>query len=284
MLKQRVITAIIITAAFISALLFLSPYNFSLIMAVVVAYAAWEWSDLSSISNKAIRLLYVLSVVVLLVLSGYVLGLTMPISRPGPLNLDASKSLMAWLAPWWAIALLWVQGYPSSAVIWGSCWIRGVLGYLVLVPAWLALVILIHAAQGEWLIFVVVLIVALADIGAYFSGRKFGKHKLASNVSPKKTWEGLLGGVATNILLVIALGGFLKLDPDQWLMLLGVVMITVLASVLGDLLESMIKRHRGIKDSGNILPGHGGVLDRLDSLTAALPVFTLVFIYSNFQL
>ena len=284
MLKQRVITAIIITAAFISALLFLSPYNFSLIMAVVVAYAAWEWSDLSSISNKAIRLLYVLSVVVLLVLSGYVLGLTMPISRSSPLNLDTSKSLMAWLAPWWAIALLWVQGYPSSAVIWGSCWIRGVLGYLVLVPAWLALVILIHAAQGGWLIFAVVLIVALADIGAYFSGRKFGKHKLASNVSPKKTWEGLLGGVATNILLVIALGDFLKLNPDQWLMLLGVVMITVLASVLGDLLESMIKRHRGIKDSGNILPGHGGVLDRLDSLTAALPVFTLVFIYSNFQL
>lgn len=284
MLKQRVITAIIITVAFISALLFLSPYSFSLVMAVVVAYAAWEWSDLSSLSNKAIRLLYALSVVALLALSGYALGLSIPISRPGPLNLDASKSLMAWLVPWWAIALLWVQGYPSSAVIWGSCWIRGVLGYLVLVPAWLALVILIHAAQGEWLIFVVVLIVALADIGAYFSGRKFGKHKLAPNVSPKKTWEGLLGGVATNILLVIVLGVFLKLDSDQWLMLMGLVMITVLASVLGDLLESMIKRHRGIKDSGNILPGHGGILDRLDSLTAALPVFTLVFIYSNFQL
>ena len=283
MLKQRVITAIIITVAFISALLFLSPYSFSLVMAVVVAYAAWEWSDLSSLSNKAIRLLYALSVVALLALSGYALGLSIPISRPGPLNLDASKSLMAWLVPWWAIALLWVQGYPSSAVIWGSCWIR-VLGYLVLVPAWLALVILIHAAQGEWLIFVVVLIVALADIGAYFSGRKFGKHKLAPNVSPKKTWEGLLGGVATNILLVIVLGVFLKLDSDQWLMLMGLVMITVLASVLGDLLESMIKRHRGIKDSGNILPGHGGILDRLDSLTAALPVFTLVFIYSNFQL
>ena len=284
MLKQRVITAIIITAAFTSALLLLSPYSFSLVMAAVVAYAAWEWSDLSSISNKAIRLLYALSVVVLLVLSGYALGLTMPISRPGSLSLDASKSLMAWLAPWWAIALLWVQGYPSSAVIWGSCWIRGVLGYLVLVPAWLALVILIHADQGEWLIFGVVLIVALADIGAYFSGRKFGKHKLAPNVSPKKTWEGLFGGVAANILLVIVLGLFLKLSPDKWFMLLGLVMATVLASVLGDLLESMIKRHRGIKDSGNILPGHGGILDRLDSLTAALPVFTLVFIYSGYQL
>jgi len=248
--------------------------------AVVVTYAAWEWANLASISNKAVGLLYALSVATLLALSGYVLGLF----TPGSVSLDTSKSLMAWLAPWWAIALLWVQGYPSSAVIWGSCWVRGVIGYLVLVPAWLALVILIHAVQGEWLIFVVVLIVALADIGAYFSGRKFGKHKLAPHVSPKKTWEGLFGGVATNILLVVVLGILLKLDPDQWLMLLGMVSITVLASVLGDLLESMIKRHRGIKDSGNILPGHGGVLDRIDSLTAALPVFTLIFIYSNFQL
>ena len=284
MLKQRVITAIVIAAVFISALVFLSPYSFSFVMAVVVIYAAWEWSDLASISNKSIRLVYVLSVAALLMLSGYALGLTMPLSRPSPLNLDTSKSLMAWLAPWWAIALLWVQGYPSSAVIWGSCWIRAVLGYLVLVPAWLALVILIHAVQGEWLIFVVVLIVALADTGAYFFGRKFGKHKLAPNVSPQKTWEGLFGGVATNILLAIVLGILLNLDSNDWLVLLGVVAITVLASVLGDLLESMIKRHRGIKDSGNILPGHGGILDRLDSLTAALPVFTLVFIYSNFQL
>lgn len=280
MLKQRVITAIIIAALFLSALLFLSPHNFSLMTAVVVTYAAWEWANLASISNKAVGLLYALSVATLLALSGYVLGLF----TPGSVSLDTSKSLMAWLAPWWAIALLWVQGYPSSAVIWGSCWVRGVIGYLVLVPAWLALVILIHAVQGEWLIFVVVLIVALADIGAYFSGRKFGKHKLAPHVSPKKTWEGLFGGVATNILLVVVLGILLKLDPDQWLMLLGMVSITVLASVLGDLLESMIKRHRGIKDSGNILPGHGGVLDRIDSLTAALPVFTLIFIYSNFQL
>lgn len=286
MLKQRVITAIIIAAVFISALIFLSPYSFSIMTAVVVTYAAWEWSNLSGISNKLIKLLYVLSVVLLLALSGYVLGLTIPIFSPSPssLNLDTSKSLMVWLAPWWAIALLWVQGYPSSAVLWGSCWVRGVIGYLVLVPAWLALVILIHATQGEWLIFLVVLMVALADIGAYFSGRKFGKHKLALNVSPKKTWEGLWGGVATNILLVIVLGILLKLDSDQWLILLGMVLITVLASVLGDLLESMIKRHRGIKDSGNILPGHGGILDRIDSLTAALPVFTLVFIYSGYQL
>lgn len=278
MLKQRVITAVIIAAAFLSALLFLNPFHFALITAVVVTYAAWEWSDLAGLSSALSRVVYMLSTVALLVLSGYALGL----SDTSPLDFGVGKSLMAWLTPWWAIALLWVQGYPSSTLLWGQRWTRCLMGYLVLVPAWLALVILIHLTQGAWLIFVVVMIVALADIGAYFSGRTFGKHKLASNVSPKKTWEGLLGGIAANLLLVVLLGIMLELNTTRWLMLLGMVMMTALASVLGDLLESMMKRHRGIKDSGNILPGHGGVLDRLDSLTAALPVFTLVFMYSDY--
>lgn len=278
MLKQRVVTAIIIAAVFFSALFFSSPYSFSLMTAAVVVYAAWEWSDLAGFSHKLARLLYTLSLAALLVASGYVLG----VSESNSVDLIVGKTLMAWLAPWWAIALLWVQGYPSSALLWGSSWVRVLIGYLVLVPAWLAMVILIHANQGEWLIMIVVMIVAFADIGAYFSGRAFGKHKLATNVSPKKTWEGLVGGVVANLIFVAVL--LVALNIDQWPMLLGLAMITVLASVLGDLLESMVKRHRGIKDSGNILPGHGGILDRLDSLTAALPVFTLVYLYSGFQL
>jgi len=277
-LKQRVITAIIIVMVFLSALFFSNPYSFSLMTAVVVMYAAWEWSDLAGFSHKLARLTYALSLAALLVASGYVLG----VSESNLLDLTVGKTLMAWLAPWWAIALLWVQGYPSSALLWGSHWVRALMGYLVLVPAWLAMVMLIHTNQGEWLIMIVVLIVAFADIGAYFSGRAFGKHKLATNVSPKKTWEGLVGGVVANLIFVAVL--LVALNIDQWPMLLGLVMITVLASVLGDLLESMVKRHRGIKDSGNILPGHGGILDRLDSLTAALPVFTLVYLYSGFQL
>ncbi len=278
MLKQRVVTAIVIAAVFFSALFFSSPYSFSLMTAVVVVYAAWEWSNLAGFSHRLVRLIYALGLALLLIASGYMLGL----SESSSLDLAAGKTLMAWLAPWWAIALLWVQGYPSSALLWGSRWVRGLMGYLVLMPAWLAMVILIHAHQGEWLIMIVVLIVAFADIGAYFSGRAFGKHKLATNVSPKKTWEGLVGGVVANLIFVALL--LLALNVDQWPMLLGLVMITVLASVLGDLLESMVKRHRGIKDSGNILPGHGGILDRLDSLTAALPLFTLVYLYSGFQL
>ncbi len=279
MLKQRIATAIVIAVVFLLALFSLSPYLFSLAVAVVVIYAAWEWSDLSSISGIPLRLVYTAVLAVLLVVAAYVLGL----STEGSIELDPGRSLLMTMVPWWAIALLWVQGYPSSAILWGSCWVRGVMGFFVLVPTWSALVILIHSAQGEWVILLVVMVVALADIGAYFSGRYFGKHKLASSVSPKKTWEGLLGGVVVNVVVVILLGAILKLDSRTWALLAMMIMITVLASVLGDLLESMVKRHRGIKDSGSILPGHGGVLDRVDSLTAALPVFTLMFIYSGIQ-
>lgn len=280
MFKLRVMTAVVIAVIFLSALFFLSPYAFSLGMAAIVVYASWEWSELSGFSHAVSKWLYTFLVMSLLMSTGYLLGF----SSTGALHPDVGQLLMTWLAPWWAVALLWVQGYPSSAVLWGSRWARGFIGLLVLVPAWLAAVILIYSVHGAWLFFVVVLIVTFADIGAYFSGRQFGKHKLAPSVSPKKTWEGLLGGVAANILLVIALGLFLNLDANNWLMLFVVVIITVLASVLGDLLESMIKRHRGVKDSGNILPGHGGALDRLDSLTAALPIFTLVYLYSDFQI
>lgn len=279
MLKQRIVTAIVIAGVFLLALFSLNPYLFSLATAVVVIYAAWEWSDLSSISGIPLRLVYTAALAVLLVVAAYVLGL----SVEGSIELDPGRSLLMTMVPWWAIALLWVQGYPSSAILWGSCWVRGVMGFLVLVPTWSALVILIHSTQGEWVILLVVMVVALADIGAYFSGRHFGKHKLASSVSPKKTWEGLLGGVVVNVVVVILLGAMLKLDSRTWVLLAMMIMITVLASVLGDLLESMVKRHRGIKDSGSILPGHGGVLDRVDSLTAALPVFTLMFIYSGIQ-
>ncbi|MEH6469345.1 MAG: phosphatidate cytidylyltransferase [Porticoccus sp.] len=279
MLKQRVITAIVIAVVFLLALFSLSPYSFSLAVAVVVIYAAWEWSDLSGISGHPLRLAYTAVLAVLLAVVAYILGLT----TEGSIQLAPGRSLLMTMVPWWAIALLWVQGYPSSAILWGSCWVRGIMGFLVLVPTWSALVILIHSAQGQWMILLVVMIVALADIGAYFSGRHFGKHKLAPSVSPNKTWEGLLGGVVANVVVVLLLGAILKLDSRTWGLLAVMIMITALASVLGDLLESMVKRHRGIKDSGNILPGHGGVLDRVDSLTAALPVFTLIYIYSGIQ-
>jgi phosphatidate cytidylyltransferase len=278
--KKRIITAICVAIIFSAALYFLDPYAFSVFSATIIVYAGWEWARLSGLLTPSARLLYAFFILNILMLSGYILGLT----KTTPIHLAAAKALMTWVVPWWAIALLWIQGYPSSAVLWGSRYVRGIMGSLVLVPTWLAIVILTSLDNGKWLVFVVVVIVAFADIGAYFAGSRFGKNKLSPDVSPNKTWEGFLGAITANLCLVSFLGIFLKLNSMEWLMLFFAVMATVLAAVVGDLLESMMKRHRGVKDSGNILPGHGGVLDRVDSLTAALPVFTLIFMYSSFQL
>jgi phosphatidate cytidylyltransferase len=140
----------------------------------------------------------------------------------------------------------------------------------VLVPAWLALVVLHeHAPQ---LVLLLILLVVAADVGAYFGGRKFGRHKLAPAVSPGKTWEGVAGGLVAAMLMATAGIYWLHLTPLPFFALSALV---VVASIVGDLTESMFKRHAGLKDSGSLLPGHGGVLDRVDSVTAAAPFFLI---------
>jgi phosphatidate cytidylyltransferase len=176
---------------------------------------------------------------------------------------------------WWAVALLWVQTYPQSALLWGYRLIRAAMGLLVLVPAWVALTFVRAQEQGAWLLLLMAAIVACADIGGYFTGRRWGRRKLALAVSPGKTWEGFAGGVVANLLLALVLW---LVIGGSFLLFLALILPASLVSVLGDLLESMLKRHRGIKDSSALLPGHGGVLDRIDSLTAAAPVFALVLL------
>ena len=156
------------------------------------------------------------------------------------------------------------------------------MGLLVLVPTAVACIYIRIQPQGAWLILMVVAVVACADIGAYFSGRAFGKHKLAPAVSPGKSWEGFWGGLGCSMLLALVVAH--ATNGDNWWILLALVIPTSLASVLGDLVESMIKRHRGLKDSSHILPGHGGLMDRLDSLTAAAPVFALGLMLSGWRL
>lgn len=279
MLKQRIITAMVLTVLILIMLFGLPSTYFSVFIGAVVLVGAWEWSNLSSFAKVWQRVLYVLAIALILLGVGRAIGL---FSVPDAgLNSGFIKQLLIVACAWWALALLLVQGYPSSAILWGHPLVRLMLGVLVLVPTWLALVYVRFQPQGAWLVVMMMAIVAAADIGGYFAGRRFGKHKLAAAVSPGKTLEGFAGGLLCNILLAI-LVGYLS-GSSLWL-LLAIVVPTSLFSVLGDLLESMLKRHAGVKDSGTILPGHGGILDRVDSITAAAPVFSLALLASGWQL
>ncbi|CAA0078614.1 Phosphatidate cytidylyltransferase [Zhongshania aliphaticivorans] len=274
MLKQRIITAVLIVVALLASLAFLPLMGLSVLFALIVLLAAWEWSDLSGLSSRVSRFSYVV------VCGALMLAAAWQASLFSDVNKEEVKNIVSAGSVWWAIALLWVKSYPQSASLWGSQWMRAFMGLMVLVPAWLALCYMRSLDGGVWLILAVVGLVASADIGAYFVGRAFGKAKLAPAVSPGKSWAGFWGGVACSTALSALLWFVLArlapaAIPTGLLPLLCLVTITVLASVLGDLLESMVKRHRGIKDSGQLLPGHGGIMDRVDSITAAAPVFAL---------
>jgi phosphatidate cytidylyltransferase len=263
-------TGLLLAISFLAALFALPTMGFIALMSAVLAYAAWEWSRLAGLNGFLGRGSYTFAVVAIGAIMAAYIGFA-----ENSLFAEESRFLLLLACTWWALAILWVQGYPSSALLWGRRSLCLLMGLFVLLPMWLAFAGLLSLAEGPRLVVAVVLLVALADIGAYFVGRAIGRTKLASQVSPGKTWEGLLGGQLAIVVAVATGGWFLGFEPSRIGLWLVLAMVTGLASVLGDLVESMVKRHRGVKDSGTILPGHGGVLDRIDGLTAALPVFSL---------
>lgn len=265
MLKQRIITAVVLAVVFVGVLLFCPPLVFALFIGAVTAMAAWEWANLCHL-QRHLRLAYVGAMLIIAASLWLLMRNTALVSL---------QQLLLVTCVWWAVALLWVQGYPSSVVFWRSRWVRMLMGMLVLVPCLLSLVHLRESSGGQYMVIGVVLLVSAADIGAYFAGRALGRHKLAPRVSPGKSWEGVAGGVLAVTVLGLAYAFIRELNP--WVVL-SIMLPAALVSVVGDLLESMLKRFRGIKDSGQILPGHGGVLDRIDGLAAAVPVFTLAVI------
>ena len=272
MLKQRIITAVVLAALFLWSVFGMPVIWFSLFVGVFVSIAAWEWANIAGLKSaaKVIYVVFIASVMVviewLLVGSGFS---------------DLIKPILLAAGVWWAIALLWVQGYPSSAILWNRTWVECLVGFFVLLPAWLSMTVLRSEPNGAWLVILVVLSVAVADIGAYFFGRKFGRRKLAVEVSPGKSWEGVWGGFACAVIVATVVG---YISSEPFWKAYAVMIPASLISVLGDLVESMFKRARGIKDSGTILPGHGGVLDRVDGITAAAPIFTLMLILTEWQL
>jgi phosphatidate cytidylyltransferase len=269
-LKERVITGIIMAAAVLAAIVFLPPVALMALMALIFLMAAWEWADLSGLQVYPAKAAYVLLVAALMTAVGWYGELL--------------SAMVEWLklrdvigagCLWWAIALLWVKSYPASSLLWGSVVVRALMGLLVIIPTWLALVYLRWQEGGVALILILIAFTSCADSGAYFSGKRWGKSKLAPNVSPGKSWAGFWGGLAVSNLFAVGVWFALGQPLLSLGQLLTIAPLVFAVSVLGDLLESMVKRHRGVKDSGVILPGHGGILDRVDSLTAAAPVFAL---------
>lgn len=264
MLKQRVITAVILAPLAIAGFVFLQGMPFALFVGVIVALAAWEWARLGGETTQKGRVIYALAVALLMV------GLYRDAWPPEYLFIPA--------AIWWVFATVLIIRYPNGRGIWAGSMVCQLFGLVVLLPAWYGLVWLREQPSGLLLILAVLLLIWIADIGAYIAGKNFGRNKLLPNVSPGKTREGLYGGVIFTQLA--ALGVFVYLDwslPDLLLGQLGALLI-VLFSVVGDLTESLFKREQGMKDSSNLLPGHGGIMDRIDSLTAAIPVFALCWL------
>lgn len=267
MLKQRVITALILAPLTLWGIWVLSSDTLALIFAAIFTFAGWEWSRLVGLECHLARIGYS-------AIFPVIFYLLYPLLSQGTWpQFVLLLSLM-----WWIMALMSVLTYPRSATLWqGSAVSRAIAGLFVLVPSWAALVLL-HANFHHGYFILLAFIIWGADTGAYFSGRAFGKRKLAPSVSPGKSWEGVLGGLL--LALAVATVATYWLSPvGGYVAFLTLVFFTVFVSVLGDLSESMFKRMMHLKDSGGILPGHGGVLDRIDSVTAAAPIFTLGLIW-----
>lgn len=257
----------------------LPPAGFAILTLVVCMLAAWEWGQLSGFSSRTQR-------VWLAVLCGLLLALMLFSLPEYHHNLHqpvVEWSLWASLI-WWGAALFLVLFYPSSAATWRhSKALRLIFGLLTIIPFFWGMVALRawHYDDNQysgavWLLYVMILVWG-ADSGAYMFGKLFGKHKLAPKVSPGKTWQGFIGGLLTAAVIswIYGLWADLAVAP---MTLLVCSIVAALASVLGDLTESMFKREAGIKDSGHLIPGHGGILDRIDSLTAAVPVFACLLL------
>jgi phosphatidate cytidylyltransferase len=257
-LKQRVITALII-APIVLALIFFAPDElFALAMLSMALVGAWEWSALAGRPSRNARISLAIFFAVLV-------GLGLSLQRYLPQVPWLMSYCMLALA-WWLFSLVWIAFWRADL----PAYVKVLCGILTLLPS-LAAVVAIRSVS-PWYLLIQLLITSGADIGAYFAGRAFGKHKLAPQVSPGKTWEGVVGGVT--LVAVVAL------IADHWLPVAALPFVflsigVALLSVVGDLSESLFKRQAGLKDSGSLFPGHGGVLDRVDSLTAAAPLFWL---------
>ena len=257
-LRKRLVTALLLAAVVIVVLFWLPPGAAVSTVVVVMLAGAWEWAGFSGWRTPAQRSAYVVAI-----------GLAMLAAWRYTSATDGLVSFLRVVACWWLAAFLWVV----LAAERGGRTAAALVGFAVLVPAAVGLGRLaLVQPHGPLLLLFLLVLIAAADVGAYFGGRSLGRHKLAPRVSPGKTWEGFAAGMIGAIVAAIVGARLFEQPTLPWVL---VCVVVALVSVVGDLAESMFKRRVGLKDSGNLLPGHGGVLDRIDSLTAAGPSFLL---------
>lgn len=270
MLKQRVITAIVL-APLIVALIFLTRASvFATLLGLIFLLGMWEWTRMAGAHGRPLRAVLLLGYAILLALFWHV-----------------CKSPWWWLPVlaglvWWLLALVWLTRNRFAAETTRKhTLLKLAAGAFVVVPAWCAVVVMHgdmaepHTGHGHWWVVFFACIVFAADIGAYTAGRRWGSVKLAPAISPGKTREGVYGALVCAGIVGFIGGALLKVPVDRLPAIVALALLTVLFSIVGDLFESLIKRHAGVKDSGALFPGHGGVLDRMDSIVAALPIFVL---------
>lgn len=265
MLKTRVITALVLVAALLPSLFFLPQRYWALLIAAIAGIAAWEWAGL--LRWPALRRI------------AYGLGLALiaaGVTLANPALVEATAPQAA-LPTYWLAGFFWLLVVPAWLRFKWSALPGGALaGVVVILPTWLAIVQL--RSLGPGVLLGIMAAIWLADVAAYFSGKAFGKRKLAPNISPGKTWEGAAGAVVAVVTYGFVMRVLFGTGGSSALAWLGALVLLTAVSILGDLLESLLKRQAGMKDSSAILPGHGGVLDRIDSMTSTLPMVALLWL------
>ena len=263
MLKTRVLTSLILAPSFLAALFLLPEPYWGLLMLAGILMGIWEWSDMAKFPLRG-RIAYLVFTALLGVTIAFASGPDMAYEQEYAIFWGILAAAVFWIlvAPNWLITRAHLRNLALMAIA----------GWLVLLPLWLSLLSLRRA--GIWVLLGVIAAIWVADSAAYFIGKRFGRHKLAPQISPGKTWEGVFGAwVGVGIYGLVLCQIF---HLDYWI-IAGLWGLTVF-SIIGDLLESLIKRQAGMKDSGTLLPGHGGMLDRIDGLTSSLPLAAL-FVY-----
>jgi phosphatidate cytidylyltransferase len=260
MLKKRILTAAVLIPVTLLALFFLPTPGFFIFTGIISLGAAWEWSNLMQLKTIRTRFIYVIISAIV-----FVWAATLPV-----FVLFSNTFL------WWLVATWLVITYPQKSQWWQKSMIaRGLMGLFAIAPCFVALNLMREQRDGIYSLLFVLLLIWGADTAAYFSGKKWGSTKMAPRVSPNKTMQGLYGALIFSVLFAILALWFFHLPYSMWVWAILLSIVTVIFSIIGDLFESMMKREAGLKDSGKLLPGHGGLLDRIDSLLSAAPVFVL---------